>query len=119
MQFALLIYQGTTPLPGTPAWEALSEEEQQRVYADYSALNQLPGVEPGPPLGLPADATTVRVDDGAPVTSPGPYAADTGALGGFLLVEADDLEAAAAVAARVPAARLGGAVEIRPCATYW
>ena len=52
-QFALMIYQGTTPLPGTDEWEALPKDEQTQVYADYASLNQTPGVTPGPPLGLP------------------------------------------------------------------
>ena len=119
MQYVLLIYQGTTPLPNTPEWDALPSEEQRAIYADYAAINKAPGVESGPPLGLPADATTVRVDDGSPLTTDGPYVDSKGAVAGFMVLEADDLEAAVALAARVPAARYGGAVEIRPCATYW
>ena len=68
MQYVLLIYQGSTPLPGTSEWESLSEAEQQQVYADYGALNQTEGVTPGLPLGTPADATTVRVADGKVLT---------------------------------------------------
>ena len=119
MQFVLMIYQGSTPLPNTPEWEALSEEEQRQVYADYAALNATEGLTPGPPLGLPEHATTVRVDGGGPITTDGPYVDTKGAVGGFFVLEAEDLGAAAEVAARVPAARLGGAVEIRPVATYW
>lgn len=118
-QFVLMIYQGTTPLPGTDEWEALSQEEQTQVYADYAALDQTPGVTPGPPLGLPADARTVRVKDGCVDATDGPYLGHDGAVGGFAVVEADDLDAAIALAARIPAARLGGAVEIRPAAKYW
>jgi hypothetical protein len=119
MQFVLMIYQGTTPLPESEAWAALPAEEQKAIYADYAALNQTAGVEPGPPLGLPADACTVRVADGKPATSDGSYLAPESAVGGFLVVEADDLDAAIAVAARIPAARHGGAIEIRPVAKYW
>lgn len=118
MQFALLIFQGTTPLPNTPEWDRLDAEEQQAVYADYAALNSTPGLTPGLPLGLPADATTVRVARGSSVTEPGPVSVDH-PLGGYFILEAEDLDAAIAVAARVPAARLGGAVEVRPMATYW
>jgi hypothetical protein len=114
-----LIYQGSTPLPGSPEWEAFDPEEQKKVYADYQALNQIPGVTPGPPLGLPENATTVRVQEGRPLVTDGPFAATKEALGGFFVLEADDLDAAMEVAARVPAARLGGAVEIRPVETYW
>ena len=119
MKYVCLIYQGSTPLPGTPEWDAVSPEEQQRVYAEYGALNQIPGVTPGPPLGLPENATTVRVQDGRPLVTDGPFVETKEAVGGFFVLEAEDLDAAMEVAARVPAARLGGAVEIRPVATYW
>jgi hypothetical protein len=119
MQFVLMIYQGTTPLPNTDAWETLSSDEQKAIYADYAALNQQPGLQSGPPLGLPEDATTVRVDGSHPVTTDGPYVDVKGAVGGFAVLEADDLAAAIEVAARIPAARHGGAVEIRPAAKYW
>src|SRR3954454_4759672 len=119
MQVVLMIYQGSTPLPGTPEWEALSPQEQKQVYADYAALNKLDNVTSGPPLGMPEDATTVRVDGGTTLTTDGPYVDVKSAVGGFAVVEADDLAAAVAIAARIPAARLGGAVEIRPAATYW
>jgi hypothetical protein len=118
-QFVLMIYQGTTPLPGSDAWDALAKEQQQAIYADYAAINQTPGVAPGPPLGLAADARTVRSTDGSVVTTDGPYLGTNGAVGGFAVVEAEDLDAAIALAARIPAARLGGAVEVRPVATYW
>jgi hypothetical protein len=119
MQYVMLIYQGTTPLPGTDAWETLSEDEQKRVYADYAALNKTPGMTPGPPLGLPENATTVRVQDGQTLTTDGPFVTVKEALGGFFVFEADDLDAAIELASRVPAARLGGAIEIRPSETYW
>ncbi len=119
MQFALLIYQGTTPLPNTDAWSSLTPEEQKAIYADYAALNKTPGLTPGVPLGLPQDATTVRVENGGTVTSDGPYVDTKGAVGGYLVLEADDLPAAIDVASRIPAARLGGAIEVRPAATYW
>jgi hypothetical protein len=119
MQFVLLIYQGTTPLPGTPAWDELSQAEQKQIYADYGALNKTPGVEPGLPLGLPQDATTVRVQDGKVVSTDGPLLGNDGAVAGFSVFEADDREAAVELASKIPAARLGGAVEIRPVGTYW
>ena len=119
MQYVVLIYQGSTPLPGTPEWEALPAEEQQRVYADYGELNKTPGVTPGLPLGSPEDATTVRSADGKPVVTDGPFVSTKEAIGGWFVVEAEDLDAAIAIAARVPAARLGGALEIRPVQTYW
>lgn len=119
MQFVLMIYQGTTPLPDTDAWSSLSSDEQKRIYADYAALNKTPGLTPGLSLGLPQDAKTVRVDNGATLTSDGPYVDTKGAVGGYLVLEADDLAAAIEVASRIPAARHGGAIEVRPVATYW
>lgn len=119
MKFVLLIYQGTTPLPHTPEWATVPEEEQRAIYADYAALNGVEGLTPGLPLGLPDQATTVRVDAGAPLASDGPYVDAKGAVGGYFVLEAETLEAAVEVAARVPAARHGGAVEVRPVATYW
>ena len=119
MQFALLIYQGTTPLPNTDAWEALSADEQKAIYADYAALNKDSRVTGGPPLGLPQDARTVRVDNGTTLTTEGPYIDVKGAVGGTLVVEADSIDVAIEIASRIPAARHGGAIEIRPVATYW
>ena len=118
-QFALMIYQGTTPLPGTPEWDAMPQEKQAKVYADYAALNQTPGMEGGPPLGLPADARTVVVKDGTVDVREGAHLGHDGAVGGFFVLEAEDLAAAVEVASRIPAARLGGAIEIRPVAKYW
>lgn len=118
MQYVLMIYQGSTPLPSDPdAWATLSDDEQQAIYRDYAALNQTPGVSPGLPLGLPGDATTIRVEHGETVRRAGPYLSE--GAGGYVVLEADDLDAAIALAARIPAARHGGAVEIRPVATYW
>jgi hypothetical protein len=118
-QFVLMIYQGTTPLPGSPEWDALPQEEQTRVYADYAALNQTPGATGGPPLGLPADARTVVVKDGVTDVRDGAHLGTEGAVGGFVVLEAEDLAAAVDVASRIPAARLGGAIEVRPVAKYW
>ena len=118
-QFVILIYQGTTPLPGTPEWDALPQAEQTQVYADYAAFNQTPGMTGGPPLGLPADARTVVVKDGTVDVREGAHLGTDGAVGGFPVLEADDLDAAIAIASQIPAARLGGAIEVRPVAKYW
>jgi hypothetical protein len=115
MKYVMLIYQGTS----SEAWSALSEEEQKQVYTDYEAINKTAGVTSGPPLGLPENATTVRVVGGKTLTTDGPFVGMKEAIGGFFVLEADDLDAAIEVAARVPAARLGGAIEIRPAETYW
>ena len=115
MKYMLLIHQGTTPTPRDPdAWAALSEEEQKAIYADYQALNMTPGVTPGEALDQPETATTVRVENGKTLTTDGPFVEMKEAVGGFCFYEADNLDAAIELAARIPAARLGGAIEIRP-----
>ena len=115
MKYVLLIHQGDAPTPLDPeAWATLSAEEQQQVAADYQAVNQTPGVTPGQGL-QPADtATTVRVQDGRTLTTDGPFVTVKEALNGYLVYEASDLDAAIELASRIPAARLGGAVEVRP-----
>ncbi len=119
MQYMLLIHQGDSPTPQAPeAWATLSEDEQKAVYADYQAINQTPGVTPGLGLDLPETATTVRVADGKTLTTDGPFVEIKEAIGGYLLFEADDLDAAIELAARIPAARLGGAVEVRPTVAW-
>src|ERR671930_1274282 len=115
MKYMLLIHQGDTPTPRDPeAWARLSEDEQKAVYSDYMAINKTPGVTPGVQMQEPETATTVRVEDGKTLTTDGPFVAIKEALGGFLFYEADDLDAAIELAARIPAARMGGAVEVRP-----
>ena len=69
---------------------------------------------PGQQLGDPDTATTVRVEDGKTLTTDGPFVEIKEAIGGYPLFEADDLDAAIELAARIPAARLGGAIEVRP-----
>jgi hypothetical protein len=114
MKYMLLIHQGTTPVPGSEAWERLSADEQQAVSRAYRDINSTPGVTPGVWMQPPETATTVRVSDGRTLTTDGPFVELKEAVGGYCFFEADDLDAAIALAARVPAARMGGAVEIRP-----
>ena len=115
MRYMLLIHQADAPTPRSPeAWATLTEEEQQAVYADYQAINATSGVTPGMQLADPSTATTVRVHDGKTLTTDGPFVEIKESIGGYMLFEADDLDAAIALASRVPAARLGGAVEVRP-----
>ena len=115
MKYMLLIHQGTTPTPNDPeAWGRLSEDEQRQVFADYQGINETPGVESGVQMQPPDTATTVRVADGKTLTTDGPFVETKEALGGYLFFEADDLDAAIELAARIPAARLGGAIEVRP-----
>lgn len=119
MQYVMLIHQGDSPTPNDPeAWAKLSSEEQQRIPADYQAINETPGVTPGVWMQPPELATTVRVQDGKTLTTDGPFVSVKEALGGYFILEAADLDAAIELASRVPAARLGGAVEVRPVVEY-
>jgi hypothetical protein len=115
MKYMLLIQQGDTPTPRDPeAWATLSEEEQQAVFRDYQAISSTPGVTNGVQMDDPATSTTVRVEDGRTLTTDGPFVELKEAIGGYLIYEADDLDAAIELAAKIPAARLGGAIEVRP-----
>ncbi len=114
MKYMLLIHQGDTPTPQSEEWDRLSQDEQNAVYADYKQVNETPGVTPGVWMQPPETATTVRVADGKTLTTDGPFVAIKEALGGYLFFEADNLDAAIELAARIPAARMGGAIEVRP-----
>ena len=114
MKYMLLIHQGTTPTPGSEAWERLSQDEQREVYAAYQGINETPGVSPGERMQGPEAATTVRVADGETLVTDGPFVETKEALGGYLFFEADDLDAAIELATRIPAASMGGAIEVRP-----
>ena len=119
MKYLLLIHQGDTPTPHDPeAWARLSEDDQKAVFADYQAINENPAVTPGVGMQSPEMATTVRVQDGKTLTTDGPFAELKEAIGGYLIFEAADLDAAIELASRIPAARLGGAIEVRPVVEY-
>ena len=115
MKYLLLIHHGTMATPDDQeAWGRLSQEEQNAVYAAYKAINETPGVTPGQWMEPPELATTVRVENGETLTTDGPFVAVKEALGGYLFFEAENLDAAIELAARIPAARMGGGIEIRP-----
>jgi hypothetical protein len=120
MKYMMLIHHGESATPDDPdAWGRLSEDEQQQVRAGYEAINEHPGVTPGQWMEGPEAATTVRVEDGKTLTTDGPFVAVKEALGGYFFLEADNLDAAIELAATVPAARMGGAVEVRPLVEAW
>ena len=110
MKYALLIYPGEL----TSSSEHLSEEERASILGEYLALLQEPGVLGAEQLQPPESATTVRVQDGKTLTTDGPFANTKEILGGLYLLEADNLDRALEIAARIPGARMGGAVEVRP-----
>jgi len=110
MQYILQIYSNDS----VGSFERLSEDEKQAVMGEYFAISGAPGVTGGAQLQPAATATTVRVEDGRTLTTDGPFPETKEALGGYYLYEADNLDAAIELAARIPAARLGGVVEVRP-----
>ena len=114
MKYMLLIHSSSAP----EAFDALAEDEQNAILGEYMAISEAPGVLGGDQLQPPETATTVRVQDGKTLTTDGPFVAVKEALGGWLVFEADDLDAAIELASRIPAARMGGAVEVRPVVEY-
>ena len=108
MKYALLIY----PEPGSH--EALGEDESKSVSAEYWAFHEDPRCVGGAHLQPIETATTVRYGGGENLITDGPYADTKEALGGYFVFEASNLDEALEVAQRVPAVRLGGAVEVRP-----
>jgi hypothetical protein len=95
-------------------WDALSEDEQNAIHQEYFALGADPRSVGGDQLQPSATATTVRVQNGDTITTDGPFLETKEELGGYYLFEAEDLDAALEVAAKIPAARRGGAIEVRP-----
>jgi hypothetical protein len=108
MKYALLIYSQ----PGSH--EALAEADRNAAFGEYMALMEEPRCIATGRLQPIETATTVRVQDGRTLTTDGPFADTKEVLGGYYVFEADNLDNAIDVAARVPAARIGGAVEVRP-----
>ena len=108
MQYALLIYGSGD------GWEKLSDEERETQMHEYMALSQSSETRGGADLGELSSATTVRVNGTETVTTDGPFAETKEYLGGFYLVECDTIDEAIAFAAKIPAARTGGAIEVRP-----
>jgi hypothetical protein len=108
MKYLLQIY------PADGEFEELSEEEQDAIVGEYLAIRHSPGVVGGDQLQPVETATTVRVQNGQTLLTDGPFVEAKEHLGGYILVDADDLDAALEIAVRIPAARMGGAIEVRP-----
>jgi hypothetical protein len=108
MKYMLLIYQAENAVNEAERASCYQESTQlaQELHAkgNYLAAN---------PLHPPSTATSVRVREGKAILTDGPFAETREHLGGYFLIEAKDLDAAIAVAARIPGARKG-TVEIRP-----
>ncbi len=108
MKYALLIYSK----PGSH--EELPEDEYRAVHAQYMALVEEPRCVTSAQLQPIATATTVRVEDGRTLTTDGPFAETKEVFAGYYVFEAENLDQAIELAARIPAARLGGKIEVRP-----
>ncbi|OFW77815.1 MAG: hypothetical protein A2Z48_11710 [Actinobacteria bacterium RBG_19FT_COMBO_70_19] len=114
MRYMLLIYGDEA------VWEAMGPDEQGsqfQAYADYTNwLIEKGWMRAGEPLHGTSEATTVRIiRDGQTVTTDGPFAETKEQLGGYYIVECENLDQAIEAAARIPAAR-GGSIEVRPIA---
>jgi hypothetical protein len=92
----------------------LPEAEREAIVREFIAFFAQPEVRDGNQLQPPATATTVHVEGGRTLTTEGPFAPAAEPLGGYYLVDADDVDAAIALAARIPVVRLGAAIEVRP-----
>ena len=108
MQYMLLVYDNPK------SWPELSEEEYAKVYEQYGAVAREPACKHSAQLQSVEQATTVQVDNGSTLVTDGPFAETKETLGGYYLVEADSLDDATALAARIPSAWLGGKIEVRP-----
>ena len=108
MQYALLIYTEPRSLEG------LSASEREAVSAEYMGIAQESGMLGGEQLQAIDTATTVRVQDGQALVTDGPFADTKEVFAGFYLLQADTVDTALEIAGRIPAARMGGAVEVRP-----
>lgn len=111
MKYLLQIYDDDSLLA---QFRELSAEEQDAILGEFNAIREAPGVLGGEQLQPAETATTVRVQGGQVLLSDGPFIDAKEHLGGYYLVEADELDTALEIAARIPVARMGGAVEVRP-----
>jgi hypothetical protein len=111
MRYMLLIYDRETD------WASLSDKERGDMYQQYAAFTD--GIRKsghhraGDQLQPIANATTVRVKNGKPVSTDGPFAETREQLGGYYIIEAKNLDEATEIASRVPSARMGS-IEVRP-----
>src|SRR5712692_1199908 len=111
MRYLLLIYQDEL---------AHSQWSQEQLAAEYQAYNEFTesvaksgALQSGEPLMPTNTATTVRVRNSKTLTTDGPFAETKEQLGGYYIVEAENLDEAVAIAARIPGARTGS-IEVRP-----
>ena len=111
MRYMLLIYHDEQ------SWNSRTEAERQKTYAEYRQLiDELKSSGQylfGDQLQPATTAQSVRVRDGKPLITDGPFAETSEQVGGFFMIEANDLDEAKRIAARIPSARTG-TIEVRP-----
>jgi hypothetical protein len=107
MKYALLVYSARDA-------HDLPEDEFNQVYGEYVALREAPGYVDSAQLHPAEMATTLRQHNGETLTTDGPFADTKEVFGGFYVFDVANVDEALAIAARIPALRLGGSVEVRP-----
>jgi len=111
MKYLLLIYNDEQ------GWDAISEAERQQIYGEYESLigelRSRGQFVTGSQLQPISTATSVRVRDGKELVTDGPFAETHEQLGGYFLIEAENLDEATSIAARIPSAK-DGTIEVRP-----
>jgi len=115
MQYLLMIYQNEAEYGKIDA--ATGKKMMEEYGAFTQSIIQSGNFKAGDALQPTTTATTVRVRDGKTLTTDGPFAETREQLGGYYLVEAKDLNAAVAIAARIPGAKTGS-IEVRPIRVY-
>ena len=108
MQYMLLVYDDPK------AWPERSEDEYKGIYNEYAAVAQDAATKHSAQLKGTEEAKTVRIKDGDTLVTDGPFAETKETLGGYYLVEAGSIAEALKLAAKIPSARLGGSIEVRP-----
>jgi hypothetical protein len=108
MQYMLLVYDDPKARP------ELSEDEYKGIYDEYAAISQDAATKHSAQLKGTEEAKTVRIKDGDTLVTDGPFAETKETLGGYYLVEAGSIDDALKLAAKIPSARLGGSIEVRP-----
>lgn len=110
MQYLVLIYSDSSLEPQTPEGHAAFAKEYQELNASLAKAGVVRAT-----ATWPSGITTVRVREGKTMTTDGPFTEAREQLGGFMVVELDDLDAAIKIASRIPTAKVGS-IEIRPMA---
>ena len=99
-------------------WEALPEAQREKIMEEYRSLEQdlvkSGHFRAGAKLGPSSTTTTVRLKIGKPVITDGPFAETKEQIGGYHLIECNNLDEAIAIALRVPTLSAGGTIEVRP-----